>query len=286
MSYCISVKFIDSKKSYYFQTDDETLDEGSFVVVDTVVGQELGKVISPKMDMSQVNFNKEIKPILRKATKNDLSVFKQNQQEIQSAKKIFEKYVKELNLNMRIVKIQYTLDREKILFTYFSEERVDFRELLKKLASNLKCRIELRQITARERAMLVGGYGVCGLPLCCTYMYSNQEGVSLNKAKNQMLTINIPKLSGVCGKLMCCLKFEDDFYTEAKKEFPAINTQFKYNGEDYKVNSYNVLTKIVKISSVDNVEFLPLTEVKKYIKQSGTNNFKKPQQMNKETKNG
>ena len=269
MNYCISVKFDESKKMYYFQTDDESISLHDFVVVETIVGKELGEVVSGKLDLAKLNFDKEIKPILRKATKKDIQIFKENKINAKKAGETFEKLTKELNLDMRLIKSEYTLDKEKVLFTYYSEDRVDFRELLKKLASILKCRIELKQITARERAALIGGYGVCGLPLCCSYMYSNQEGISLNKAKNQMLTINIPKLSGVCGKLMCCLKYEDDFYTEAKKDFPPINTTFKYNGEEYKVSSYNVLTKIIKCVGQENVEFLPLDEVQKYVKQSG-----------------
>lgn len=269
MNYCISVKFEETKKSYFFQTDDESISLNDFVVVETIVGKEVGQVVSNKRNLAELKFDKEIKPILRKATKKDLQAFEDNKESAKKASEIFNKATKELNLDMRLIKSEYTLDKEKILFTYFSEERVDFRELLKRLATVLKCRIELRQITARERAALVGGYGVCGLPLCCSYMYSNQEGISLNKAKNQMLTINIPKLSGVCGKLLCCLKYEDDFYTESKKDFPPINTTFKYNNEEYKISSYNILTKIIKCVSADNVEFLPLDEVNKYVKQSG-----------------
>lgn len=269
MNYCISVKFEEAKKSYFFQTDDESISLNDFVVVETIVGKEIGQVVSNKRSLAELKFDKEIKPILRKATKKDLQAFEDNKESAKKASEIFNKATKDLNLDMRLIKSEYTLDKEKILFTYFSEERVDFRELLKRLATVLKCRIELRQITARERAALVGGYGVCGLPLCCSYMYSNQEGISLNKAKNQMLTINIPKLSGVCGKLLCCLKYEDDFYTESKKDFPPINTTFKYNNEEYKISSYNILTKIIKCVSTDNVEFLPLDEVNKYVKQSG-----------------
>ena len=269
MNYCISVKFEETKKSYFFQTDDESISLNDFVVVETIVGKEIGQVVSNKRSLAELKFDKEIKPILRKATKKDLQAFEDNKESAKKASEIFNKATKDLNLDMRLIKSEYTLDKEKILFTYFSEERVDFRELLKRLATVLKCRIELRQITARERSALVGGYGVCGLPLCCSYMYSNQEGISLNKAKNQMLTINIPKLSGVCGKLLCCLKYEDDFYTESKKDFPPINTTFKYNNEEYKISSYNILTKIIKCVSTDNVEFLPLDEVNKYVKQSG-----------------
>lgn len=291
MEYCISVKFEESQKSYYFKTDDESIDLGDFVVVETIIGKELGKVISHKQDLASLNFDKEIKPILRRATKKDSQTYKENKEAAKKAAENFEKFTKELNLDMRLIKTEYTLDKEKVLFTYFSEERIDFRELLKRLAALLKCRIELRQITARERAMLVGGYGVCGLPLCCTYMYSNQEGISLSKAKNQMLTINIPKLSGVCGKLLCCLKYEDDFYTEAKKSFPPINTTFVYNGDTYKISSYNVMSKIIKCVSQDNVEFFPLSDVLKLVKQSGKypqkkqNNNQQKQNNNKANQN-
>ena len=269
MEYCISVRFEDSKKSYYFKTEDPKIKIGDFVVVETVVGKEIGKVVASPQPLEEMKFDKEIKPIIGLASKKELEAFKNNKEAAKKAGTIFNQLTEELNLDMRLIRSEYTLDKEKILFTYFSEARIDFRELLKKLATLLRCRIELRQITARERAMLVGGYGVCGLPLCCTYMYSNQEGISLNKAKNQMLTINIPKLSGVCGKLMCCLKYEDDLYTEIKKEFPPINTTFKYQDAEFKVSSYNVMTKIVKCVSPDTVEFLPLNEVQKYIKQSG-----------------
>ena len=143
MKYCISVKFDESKKNYFFQTEDETISLNDFVVVETIVGKEVGQVVSNKQDLEKMTFEKEIKPILRKATKKDLQVFKENKESALKAGEIFEKLTKELNLDMRLVKSEYTLDKEKILFTYFSEERVDFRELLKRLAALLKCRIEM-----------------------------------------------------------------------------------------------------------------------------------------------
>ena len=169
------------------------------------------------------------------------------------------------------------------MFTYAADDRVDFRELLKKLAAALHCRIELKQISSRERAQLIGGIGVCGLQLCCTTFLHQFEGVSLNKAKNQMLSINIPKLSGQCGKLMCCLKYEDDLYTEEKSKFPQINTKVVYQGEEYKVATFNIFTKVIKITSKENAQFITLDEynaIQKKSNFSSKHDFKKLDEIN------
>lgn len=281
MKFYINVKFGVSNKTYYFATDEESLKVGDYVVVETIVGLEIGEVVTYPKDLSTLNFDREIKPILRKATNEDMVTFESNKTLALEACSLFEDQVKKLNLNMNLISAQYTLDRTKILFVYVADDRVDFRELLKVLASSLHCRIELKQIDSRERAQLVGGLGTCGLPLCCTTFLTQFEGVSLNKAKNQMLAINIPKLSGQCGKLMCCLKYEDDLYTEAKKEFPPINFKFKYKDEEYKVSSYNVLTKVIKIQSPENVEFISLDEFKKI--SNGKSNFIKVNDTKKQS---
>ena len=274
MEYYISVKFAKSNKTYYFGTDDSTLKVGDFVVVETIIGKEMGEVEELPRLLSTLKFPLEIKPILRKATLEDIKIFNYNAQVAVSAAQIFEKNIAKLKLNMNLISAQYTLDRSKILFTYVSDERVDFRELLKDLANELHCRIELKQINARERAQLIGGIGTCGLPLCCTTFLSTFEGVSLNRAKNQMLTINIPKLSGQCGKLMCCLKFEDDLYSEEKKKFPPIGTKFMLNDKEYKVTSFNILTKVIRVDASDDAEFLSVDEVNKLIKKSNKNESK------------
>ena len=283
MKFYINVKFGVSNKTYYFATDEESLKVGDYVVVETVVGLEISEVVTYPKDLSTLNFDREIKPILRKATNEDMVTFESNKTLALEACSLFEDEVKRLNLNMNLISAQYTLDKTKILFVYVADDRVDFRELLKVLASSLHCRIELKQINSRERAQLVGGLGTCGLPLCCTTFLTQFEGVSLNKAKNQMLAINIPKLSGQCGKLMCCLKYEDDLYTEAKKEFPPINFKFKYKDEEYKVSSYNVLTKVIKIQSPENVEFVSLDEFKKI--SNGKSNFIKVNDTKKQSQN-
>ena len=287
MDYIFGVMFPNQNKYQYFLANYE-VNQGELVICNSPRGLELGKITTLIKEYTLPAEGEEIPftYIERIASEEDVENFKKNQDECLTILKSVQEQSDNLALGMKITSTEYTLDRNKLIISFLADNRVDFRDLLKVLASMYHCRIELRQIGSRDKAKMIGGLGTCGLPLCCSTFLNEFDGISITMAKNQMLTLNIPKLSGQCGKLICCLKFEDDFYTEAKKEFPAINTQFKYNGEDYKVNSYNVLTKIVKISSVDNVEFLPLTEVKKYIKQSGSNNFKKPQQMNKEKKNG
>lgn len=278
MKYYINVSFSENSKHYYFQTDDESLRVGDKVVVDTTIGREIGSVETAPLPMETIKTSLEVKPILRKATSYDLDTFKRNLEDSIEAKKVFIDNVTKLNLDMTLVDAQYTLDKTKILFIYVATDRIDFRELLKILAGSLHCRIELRQINTRERAQSVGGLGVCGLPLCCATFFKGFEGVSLNKAKNQMLAISIPKISGQCGKLMCCLKYEDDLYTEAKKEFPAINTQVKYNNEIFFINGYNILSRTVKIQNQNSVEYISLEECKKIIVTN--NNFTRPNNNN------
>jgi len=258
----ISIAFKSTRKTYFFYTLDPSIVPGDSVIVETVVGKEIGVVVATNIKVDE-SFASEIKPIITRATETDLRIQKENDELALRANEIFTRTVEELKFDMRLISSEYTFDRSKILFIYASDERIDFRELLKILASSLHCRIELRQINSRERAQAVGGIGICGLEICCTTFFKTFDGISLNRAKNQMLAINIPKLSGQCGKLMCCLKYEDDLYTEAKKEFPRIGTRLRFNNAAYKLTGYNVLTKICKIENPDDVEFVSLAEVNK-----------------------
>ena len=175
--------------------------------------------------------------------------------------------------------------------TYTAEGRVDFRELLKVLASQLKCRIELHQIAPRDKAKSVGGMGICGLPLCCTTFLKSFDGISISRAKNQMLTLNIPKLSGQCGRLKCCLLYEDDMYTEAKKSFPKIGDKIHLPTGDYSVSSFNVMSRSIKLANEEDVQFLTLDEYNKILHPNyRPQTFKKPQEktfpQKKENNNG
>lgn len=262
-NYYIGVRFSENPKAYYFSTSDETLKNGDYVIVESLRGLELVSVLTDSLDISEYKSNLELKPIIRRANKEDIILHETNIKLAKEALILCESAVKGLNLDMKLLFAQYTLDGTKITITYVADGRVDFRELLKILAAKLRCRIELRQIGLRDKAKLVGGLGVCGLPLCCSTFLQNFEIISINHAKNQMLTLNIPKLSGQCGKLVCCLLFEDEQYTELKKKFPAIGDEYIIEGETFKVTSYNVLSRTLRLDSKEDVRFLELEELKK-----------------------
>lgn len=265
MGYYIGVKFEEGKKYYNFSTELSELLPDDFVVVETIVGLQIGQVTSPAIPLENYHSSLELKPIIRLATSQDFKQLAKNEEEAKIAAEVFRNEVKKQNLGMKFVSAEYTLDASKIVFEYVSEDRVDFRELLKNLAYRLHCRIELRQIGPRDKAKIFGGVGICGLPICCNRFLSEFNGISINRAKNQMLVINIPKLSGQCGKLLCCLKFEDDMYTEEKAKMPDIGTRFKIKEVDHTVVSYNIFSKIVKCSTPNGDVFLPLNDIKKYL---------------------
>ena len=265
MAYLVKVNFFNSNKHYNFSSEIDDLQIGDKVVVETIKGVEIATVCSRQIPIEEYNGTIELKPIVRRATGQDLLAFDNNIQKSAGAAKIFIIESQKLNLDMKLLTTEYTLDSTKVVFTYAAADRVDFRELLKVLSSKLKVRIELKQIAPRDRAQLVGGLGPCGLPLCCATFLGEFDGISLNRAKNQLLSINIPKLSGQCGKLMCCLKYEDDYYTEQKKLFPDLNTKIVYNGIEYKITSYNVLSKNVKLEAEDSIVTITLDEVNKIL---------------------
>ena len=248
---------------YYFGTNDNTLKNGVFVVVETARGLELGMTKTELKPIAEVNLKTELKPILRLATLEDINKQKENEQLAIKAQEICLESITTLKLPMHLISSEYVLDTTKVIFTYVSDDRVDFRELLKVLAQKLHCRIELRQIGARDRSKSIGGMGPCGLPLCCSTFLSDFEGISINMAKNQLLALNIQKLSGQCGKLVCCLKYEDEYYTELKKGLPKLGQRVMYNNQEYKVTALNVLSKTIKL---DNREESLMLTIDEYLK--------------------
>lgn len=258
--YFVGVKFEGTSKAYYFSTNMGDLKVGDQVIVETVAGYELGIITTALMPTAAYTSNLDLKPIVRRPTKEDVDDYNLGLREANMAMEITRREVASLHLPMNLMSANYTLDGSRVTITYTSESRVDFRELLRILAPQLKCRIELRQIASRDKAKLVGGLGICGLPLCCTTFLNQFDGISISRAKNQMLTLNIPKLSGACGKLICCLLYEDDLYTEAKKDFPKIGTVIHSNGVDYTVETYNVLGRSVKISNSEGYQFISLDD--------------------------
>lgn len=244
---------------------------GDQIVCDTAKGIELGTVM--KEAVKEYDFATTGLPIiLRRALESDLKSAVENEKAAQEASRIFNQEAQNLHLPMQLVSAYYTLDREKLIFSYLASERVDFREFLKIMARLYRTRIDLRQINPRERAKQVGGVGVCGLTLCCANFFDDYEGVSLQKAKNQMLTINNAKINGQCGKLQCCIKYEDDVYTIEKKAFPNIGTEFEMEGKDYKIIGYNIITRNIKLYGPEGLEFVPLEKVTEAIKSGKTKN--------------
>lgn len=260
MTNYISIKFDTSNKVYTFKTDDPSIGKGDFVVVETQRGIELAQVSSEPFDKPNVSF--EIKEIIRKADNNDKEAFESNKKDSGHAKEICQSESDKLNLGMNIISAEYTLDKTKVTFTYLADDRVDFRELLKVLASIFHCRIDLRQIGTRDKAKMVSGIGMCGRELCCAKYMSDFDRVSINMAKNQLLALNIEKLSGQCGNLMCCLRYEDDAYKELRKDLPKVNAQVEYEGVRYRLNSLNVINQTCRLANQETALTITIDELK------------------------
>ena len=256
-----SVKFKSAGKIYYFSTNLK-LKKDDRVVVETDRGLELGEISQELKDISEFNLDTELKKIVRKATKKDIENYQKNVKDAKQALVTCKEIVSRYDVNMQLTNCEYTLDKAKVIFMYTSDDRVDFRELLKELAVVFKCRIELRQIGPRDKAKVIGGIGTCGLPLCCSTLLGEFNGVSINMAKNQMLAINIEKISGACGRLMCCLKYEDEIYSLEKERFPKIGSHVKYQDKDVKVIGLNVINDLVKIETNNGIVFVGLDEIK------------------------
>ena len=262
-SYYVAVRFEGSTKSYYFSTSSPDLRVGEFVIVDTAGGYEMGIVSAAPLTMETYHSALALKPVIRRPSEEDLRVYRFNLEQAKKAMDITQTEVNRLKLPMNLLDAKYALDGSRITITYTADNRVDFRELLRLLAPQLHCRIELRQIAPRDKAKMVGGLGICGLPLCCSTFLTEFDGIAISRAKNQMLTLNIPKLSGPCGKLICCLLYEDDMYTEAKKNFPHLGAKVAYEGSEYTVSGMNILSNTVKLENPLNIKNVSLEDFRK-----------------------
>ena len=271
----VGVKFFSTPRAYFFGYKDMELQLEDKVVVETAKGLELGVIAIAPISIDKYKSSLGLKPILRKATDVDIKMYEINEKDARFAMEICRTEIQKLGLNMNLISCEYTLDKSKVLFSYLADDRVDFRELLKVLASRLHTRIELRQIGPRDKAKMVGGLGICGLPLCCSTFLNEFDGISINRAKNQMLAINIPKLSGQCGKLICCLKYEDELYTEQRSKFPELGSKLFIDNVEYTITSVNILSGVIKIENEEDVKFLPYEDLRKQAR------FKKPRQDEK-----
>lgn len=259
--YVAFVHFKDTR-AYSFGCDDNDYKVGEKVIVETVRGHELGMVAKECVTFEEFeNKNLELKPVIRKANQKDIKRYEENFEKAKEAMAICGQEIRKLELDMNLIEAEYTLDQSKLIFTYSAEERVDFRELLKCLANIFHCRIELRQVGPRNKAKMVGGIGQCGRELCCAKFMNDFEMISINMAKNQLLALNIQKLSGQCGKLKCCLKFEDEQYKELRKGLPKLNSRIEFEGKMYRITSMNVIVKQAKIENKEDVRFVSFEEL-------------------------
>ena len=260
----LGIKFNNTPRAYFFGlTEEEDYKIGDKVIVETMRGLELGEVAIEPISMDKYESELGLKPILRRANNVDIKIYEANLKDAKNALEISKVEAEKLGLDMNFISCEYTLDKTKVLLSYIADERVDFRELLKSLASKLRTRIELRQIGSRDKAKMIGGIGICGLPLCCNTFLNEFDGISINRAKNQMLAINIPKLSGHCGKLICCLKYEDEIYSEERKNYPELGSKIWIDKTEYTVTGVNIISKVVKIENDEDVKFLPIGELNK-----------------------
>jgi cell fate regulator YaaT (PSP1 superfamily) len=219
MQTIVGIRFKKAGKIYYFEPGDISLETGSFVIVETSRGQEFGEVVVGPKEVADNEVIHPLKKVLRRADEEDCQRILENRQKEEEAFDAGLQKIGEHNLDMKLVDVEYTFDRSKIIFYFTADGRIDFRELVKDLASVFRTRIELRQIGVRDEAKMIGGLGPCGRILCCHTFLGEFEPVSIRMAKDQNLSLNPTKISGVCGRLMCCLRYESDTYEQARSEF-------------------------------------------------------------------
>ncbi len=251
MAEVIGVRFKQVGKIYYFDPVDIQFQSGEFVIVETARGVECGQVATPNREENDDNIVFPLKKVIRKATDEDIKHLNENKEKEKEALKTCEKLVLQHELDMKLVDVEYTFDNSKIMFYFTSDGRVDFRALVKDLASVFRTRIELRQIGVRDEAKMLGGLGVCGKPFCCSSFLGEFQPVSIKMAKEQGLSLSPVKISGTCGRLMCCLKYEQDAYTDLLKHTPKVGAIVKTPIGKGLVVENNLLTQTLKVK-MDN----------------------------------
>ena len=244
----VGVRFRTAGKIYFFDPKEFQVRSGDHVIVETARGIEFGSVVSERRQVKEKCIGDELKPVLRIATKEDEERAEKNREKEKEAYQICLEKIKEHNLDMKLVSTEYTFDNNKVLFYFTADGRVDFRELVKDLAAVFRTRIELRQIGVRDETKILGGIGICGRELCCKSYLADFAPVSIKMAKEQNLSLNPTKISGVCGRLMCCLKNEAETYEYLNSHLPNVgDTVTTIDGCKGEVQSINVLRQLVKV---------------------------------------
>ena len=298
MKIIIGVSFRQAGKVYFFDPGDEQIERGEHVIVETAKGVEYGTVVVPNREMAEEKIVAPLKKIIRVATPKDEDIELKNREKEKDAYKICLEKIAKHRLEMKLIAAEYTFDNNKLLFYFTADGRIDFRELVKDLASVFRTRIELRQIGVRDETKICGGIGICGRTLCCHSYLSEFAPVSIKMAKEQNLSLNPTKISGVCGRLMCCLKNEEEAYEELNSRLPHIGSHVKTaEGLDAEVQSVSVLKQLVKVIvflddgekevreyRVDELKFRP-NKPKNRIKDKHDKELKKLEAMEKKEGN-
>lgn len=264
----VGVRFKKAGKIYYFDPVDYDLEKDDYVIVETARGVEYGKVVVPIKQVGENDVVLPLKQVVRPSTEKDRIQVEENRLESAQALALGTEKILQRELEMKLVDVEYTFDRNKIIFYFTAEGRVDFRDLVKDLASVFRTRIELRQIGVRDEAKMLGGIGPCGRMLCCSTFLGDFEPVSIKMAKDQNLSLNPSKISGLCGRLMCCLKYENDEYETAREQMPDIGDRIETPDGYGKVVSMKILERILRIELGDPLRVLDYTldEIVNYAK--------------------
>lgn len=284
MKNIVGVRFKRPGKIYFFDSGNLKLNYHDKVIVETSMGEDLGEVASYKRNMPEDNLANPLKKIIRIATSKDLKHYDENKKKEEEAFRICEEKIKKYKLDMHLIDVEYTFDNTKILFYFTADGRIDFRDLVKELASIFKTRIELRQIGVRDEVKRIGGNGVCGRELCCCSFLSDFETVSIKMAKEQNIALNPSKISGNCGRLMCCLKYEQEVYEDKLKRLPKIGSTVKTDDGEGIVDSVETLKEIVRIKFKDEddnnfYKKYPASEIK-IIKSASVENVDEEEKQN------
>ena len=255
MKTIVGIRLRKPGKIYFFDPDGNTLKKGDHVIIETTFGEEYAEVIIPNREMPEERIVNPLKKIKKVADKKDEKHYMENKEKEKEAFKIAQENIKKHELDMNLIDVEYKFDNSKILFYFTAEGRIDFRELVKDLASIFKTRIELRQIGIRDEVKRMGGIGACGRELCCCSHLGNFETVSIKMAKEQNLSLTPSKISGACGRLMCCLKYEQEVYEEKLSRLPKVGAIVETEEGEGVVEGTETLKEIVKVKLKDKDEY-------------------------------
>lgn len=260
----VGIRFKPAGKIYYFDPDEIDLQEKDIVIVETARGVEAGEIVVSNKEVDETEIVSPLKKVIRKASAIDIKQIEINRSKEAKAFETCQEKIKEHGLPMKLVDVEYTFDANKIIFYFTADGRIDFRELVKDLAAIFRTRIELRQIGVRDEAKMLGGLGSCGRGLCCATFLGEFQPVSIRMAKDQNLSLNPTKISGICGRLMCCLKYESEAYEEERRQYPDLGTLVESPVGDGKIVGVNILKKAVTVELKESKQLIdfPLEELK------------------------